>query len=207
MDMDGHDSLGVILAGGQSTRMGTEKSLLSLGGQPVLARIIARFGHQVARLILNANGDPARFTPFGLEIIPDSPDFQGHGPLAGILAGLEFAQRAGFGQLATVPCDTPFLPENLVAQLSRRGNARQIRYACSANTLIAPEPLFALWPASLAAPLREFLQGGGRKVQNAIAALPHEHIFMSTVRDTENPFLNLNSPADAAKAARIITQE
>ena len=108
---------GVILAGGLATRMGGgDKCLLELASRPLLAHVIERLAPQAGPLALNANGDPARFAPFGLPVLPDSvPGFPG--PLAGVLAGLDWAQALGAAQIVTVAADTPFFPTDLVARL------------------------------------------------------------------------------------------
>ena len=109
--------VGVILAGGQSSRMGGgDKGLLHLGGRPILSHVIERLSPQVADLALNANGDPARFGPFGLPVIADSvPGFAG--PLAGVLAGLDWAASQGAETIVTAAADTPFFPADLVPRL------------------------------------------------------------------------------------------
>ena len=109
--------LGIILAGGQATRMGGgDKGLLDMGGQTLLARVIARLGPQAAGIALNANGDAARFEAFGLPVLPDSvAGFPG--PLAGVLAGLDWAAQQGADAIVTVAADTPFFPLDLVDRL------------------------------------------------------------------------------------------
>ena len=109
-------TLGLVLAGGQARRMGGgDKALISIGGQPILARVLARLKPDCTRIVLNANGDPLRFASFGLPVVPDSvPGFAG--PLAGILAGLDWAaaNAPGIDWMASVPGDCPFLPADLV---------------------------------------------------------------------------------------------
>ena len=106
----------MILAGGRATRMGGgDKGLLPLGGRPILAHVIERLAPQVERLALNANGDPARFAAFGLPVLADS--VPGHaGPLAGVLAGLDWAAAEGAEAIVTAAADTPFFPRDLVAR-------------------------------------------------------------------------------------------
>src|SRR5438067_12092768 len=111
--------LGVVLAGGLARRMGGgDKARLRIGGRTILERVLVRLKPQCAALVLNANGDPARFADTGLAVVPDSiPDFAG--PLAGILAGLDWAaaHAPGIADIASVPGDCPFLPGDLVARL------------------------------------------------------------------------------------------
>src|SRR6202042_3095462 len=112
-------SLGLVLAGGLARRMGGgDKARIKVGGSTILQRVLACLGPQCSRIIINANGDPARFADTGLPVVADSvPDFAG--PLAGILAGLDWAaaNAPGIQWLASVPGDCPFLPKNLVARL------------------------------------------------------------------------------------------
>ena len=195
---------GVILAGGQSTRMGTEKALMPLAGRPVLAHVIERLQPQVAQIFLNANGDTARFAGFGLAIVPDDPAFPLAGPLAGVLAALEFAAQAGFDDMAAVPCDAPFLPPDMVARLAASRQPGEV--ACCAST-DGIEPLFALWPIAAAPALRAFLQNGGRRARDAVMGLPHHVVTYPARADQPNFFLNLNRPGDAEIAAKWITQK
>ena len=111
------EPLGVILAGGQATRMGGgDKGLLQLGGQSVLGHVIERLTPQVDRVALNANGDAARFAGLKLPVLPDSIDGFA-GPLAGVLAGLDWAAEQGADTIVTAAADTPFFPCDLVPQL------------------------------------------------------------------------------------------
>jgi molybdenum cofactor guanylyltransferase len=120
-----HAIAGVVLAGGRSSRMGVEKALVDFAGRPMLAHVLARFAPQVMALAINANGDPARFAAFGAPVIADlAPDQPG--PLAGIAAALAWAQAHGCSRVATVPCDAPFLPRDLVARLARQRAERLV---------------------------------------------------------------------------------
>ncbi|GIX13509.1 MAG: hypothetical protein KatS3mg118_1468 [Paracoccaceae bacterium] len=165
--------LGVVLAGGQSRRMGAEKALLPLAGQPLIARVIARLAPQVAELAINANGDPARFADFGVAVLPDPlPDRPG--PLAGVLAGLAHARARGIPAIVTVPCDAPFLPADLVARLwtaAEPGGGAALAEASGADGRLRRHPVFALWPARaaavLSARLRAGERGGGRGPRRA----------------------------------------
>ena len=117
---------GIVLAGGQARRLGGDKALRPLGGTPLLAHAIARAAPQVAALALSANGDPAPFQAFALPILADSvPGFVG--PLAGILAGLDWAAREGMDTLASFACDAPFFPRDLVARLGGGAGAGRCR--------------------------------------------------------------------------------
>jgi molybdopterin-guanine dinucleotide biosynthesis protein A len=107
---------GVILAGGLARRMGGgDKALLELAGETLLARVIARLKPQVGEMVLNANGDPARFAEFGLPVVADTVEGFA-GPLAGILAGMRWAAAKGYSHVASAAGDTPFFPADLVAR-------------------------------------------------------------------------------------------
>ena len=145
---------GVILAGGLARRMGGgDKGLRLLDGQPILGHVIARLQPQVTELILNASGDPGRFASFGLPVTPDS--ISDHpGPLAGILAGLDYlaTQRSTVGWLVTAPGDCPFLPADLVSRL-----AAGLQPACKAAVARyrqRPQPVCGLWSVELRVDLR-----------------------------------------------------
>jgi molybdopterin-guanine dinucleotide biosynthesis protein A len=160
---------GTILAGGLSRRMfeggaGGDKTLLALGGRPMLAHVVERFEPQVSGLVLNANGDPMRFAAFGLPVVADP--LEGFaGPLAGVLAGLRWTavHHPAATHTATVSADAPFLPAGLVRDLSASlaGAPRAIALARSADGL---QPVFGLWPVALADDLEAALRSGVRKV-------------------------------------------
>lgn len=194
-------TIGVILAGGLARRMGGgDKTLRVLAGQTVLARIIARVQPQVATLLLNANGDPARFAPYGLPVVPDT--LPGHpGPLAGVLAAMEWAaiHRPAARWLLSVPGDAPFLPSDLVARLhAARGSTGR---ACAASGGRS-HPVAGLWPVSAREALSSALAAGQRKVggfteggATAIADWPINIV---------DPFLNLNTHDDFTHAEMVL---
>lgn len=174
---------------------GGDKTLLMLGGQTLLARIIDRIAPQVDALALNANHDPARFAAYGLPVLPDPMPGQ-PGPLAGVLAGLLWAAELGAEWLISVPGDAPFVPPDFVSRLlAGRGNAA---YACAA-TGGRTHPVAALWPVADAGRLAAALAAGQRKIDaftgpdTAIIAWPDAPI---------DPFMNINTPLDLVKAER-----
>jgi molybdopterin-guanine dinucleotide biosynthesis protein A len=194
--------VGLLLAGGLSRRMGGgDKSLRMLGGRTILDRVIERMAPQVSAMVLNANGDPARFAGYGLPVVADSiADFAG--PLAGILAGLDWAaaNRPDCGMVASAATDAPFLPEDLVPRLAtglREGGAD---LACAASGGQA-HPVIGLWPVRLREELRHALVDEGiRKVdvwtgryRLATVGFPIGRI---------DPFFNANRPEDLDTAAR-----
>jgi len=193
---------GVILAGGRATRMGGgDKGLLKLGGGTMLDLVLARLRPQVSRLALNANGDPARFAAWGLPVLPDS--VPGHpGPLAGVLAGLDWAAAQGIDRVVTAAADTPFFPRDLVAGLSTAAEVAGTPIALAGSHEEGREvrhPTFGLWPAALREDLRGALAGGLRKV-----VLWTDAHGAATARFPEGAFFNVNTPADMAAAqARI----
>ena len=187
---------GVILAGGRSSRMGVEKSLMDFGGAPVIARVIARLTPQVAHLAINANGDPTRFARFGLPVIADAGRDQ-PGPLAGIAAGLAFARERGCAWLATAPCDAPFTPCDLVARLLSARASSLVAIACGARGL---EPLFGLWSIEASAHIEAALQSGERAVHRVAAALGAAIVRIDNEAGAADWALNLNRPEDVAEA-------
>lgn len=197
------ETLGVILAGGLARRMGGgDKGFRRVGGVPILARVIERLSPQCAGLVLNANGDPARFAAYGLPVVADGvPDFAG--PLAGVLAGLDWAaeNRPGIAWILTAAADTPFLPDNLVGRLHAARIAAGAELAC-AETGGQNHNVDALWPVFLREALRTALVAEGlRRVDRftaryrlATAEWPTEPV---------DPFFNANTPEDLALADRL----
>lgn len=201
---------GVILAGGLSRRMGGgDKALLTLGDWPLLSHVIDRLQRQAAPIALNANGDPARFRPFGLPVIPDTVEGFA-GPLAGILAGMEWArQQKGVKALISVAADTPFFPEDLVTGLARATDGRldRIVVACSAGRR---HPVFALWPLALTDALSAFLAEEQSRSVAAFADLHHaaeqDYPLERFGAMTADPFFNINISEDLAEAERLFRE-
>ena len=196
--------VGLLLAGGQSRRMGGgDKALRLLGGIPLIDRVIERLQPQVDALVLNANGDPNRFARFGLPVVSDSiPGFAG--PLAGLLAGLEWAsaQRPDCPYVASVATDAPFLPADLVARLTAELEAARADLACAASRGRA-HPVFGLWPVRLREDLRHALvEEGIRKVDLWTAR--HRLVTVSFADQPVDPFFNANRPEDLAAAAALL---
>jgi len=197
---------GILLAGGLSRRMGGgDKSLRLLGDRPLIAHVIQRLEPQVAALVVNANGDPARFAAFGLPVMPDSIDGFA-GPLAGILAGLDWAaaNRPDCDLVVSAPTDAPFLPRDLVARLQCGMTAAAAELAC-AQSAGQPHPVVGLWPVRLRQRLRQALiEEGIRKVdvwtaRYQLAAVP----FPDEIPGLD-PFFNANRPEDLDRAAALL---
>ena len=197
---------GVVLAGGQSSRMGGgDKCLLPLGGKPILSHVINRISPQVEALALNANGDATRFSAYGLPVLPDS--IAGFvGPLAGVLAGMDWAAETGYSHIVSVAADSPFFPAQL---------ATGLRFACLASGLPMAmahsprpdggyfrQPTFTLYDVSLRENLRTALHGGVRKVIPWVEPLGCGPIVFSGFGS--DPFFNINTPEDLVFAEGVL---
>ena len=197
------DVLAVVLAGGLARRMGGgDKPLRLLGGRPLLAHVIDRVAPQVAGIILNANGDPARFAAFGLPVVADPlPDYPG--PLAGVLAALDWAaaERPGVATVLSVPGDGPFLPADLVARLMAARRAAGVPMACAASGGWTHPPI-ALWPVALRGALRAALLAGEKKIDRWTARFGCASAEWPAV--PVDPFFNANAPADLAAAEALL---
>lgn len=207
--------LGVILAGGLATRMGGgDKGRLQVGGQSLISRVIDRLSPQVAGLALNANGDAARFADLGLPVIADS--IEGFaGPLAGVLAGLDWAAEQGADSIVTAAADTPFFPTDLVARLTEAGAGMAHPLVLATTPRSGDEalksgggkrvnrhPAFGLWPVALRDDLRAALQDGLRKVVLWTDRYQgREALFEAEPFD---PFFNINTPEDLARAEALL---
>lgn len=195
--------LGVILAGGQATRMGGgDKGLLPLGAGTLLSSVMDRFAPQVGDLALNANGDPGRFAALGLPVVEDSvAGFVG--PLAGVLAGLDWAAARGADTIVTAAADTPFLPRDLVPRLmgESAGMTHPLVLAATpdARRGSVRHPTFGLWPVALRDDLRAALQAGVRKV----VIWTEQHGARQALFPDEAAFFNVNTPDDLEKAERM----
>ncbi len=189
---------GVILAGGRATRMGGgDKGLRRIGEQRLIDHVIARLGGQCDPLAINANGDPARWVAFGLPVLPDG--IAGHpGPLAGVLAGLDWAAGIGAEAIVTAAADTPFFPLDLAARLRASAGASGLCLAASpdGDGRMARQPTFGLWPVALRHDLRAALEEGLRK----IVLWTDRHGAGVAAFDGSDPFFNVNTPEDLAQA-------
>lgn len=189
--------VGVILAGGQATRMGGgDKGLLRLGAHSLLGHVIARLEPQVAALALNANGDGARFAAYGLPVVADSVEGFA-GPLAGVLAGLDWAATRGADHIVTAAADTPFFPGDLVPMLQMAAEEAGAPIAL-ARTEGGRHPTFGLWPVALRDDLRAALGAGVRKVVQWTDR--HGTTMAHFPTGAMDPFFNVNTPEDLAAA-------
>ena len=200
---------GVVLAGGQARRMGgVDKPMLEIAGKPMLERVVQRLTPQVETIVINANGDPGRFAPFGLPVVADT--IEDHpGPLAGLLAGMRWAAieapEARF--LVSVAADSPFFPHDLVAHLAE-GCGRDEGTIALAASPAGTHPVFGLWPIAVADDLEEFLKSGE---SGKILTFADRHLRLNVPFDdivlpdgsAVDPFFNVNTPEDAERAAAI----
>ena len=200
--------LGIILAGGQARRMGGgDKGRLKLGTKSLLEHVIARLELQVSGIALNANGNSDRFSDLGLAVVADSIDGF-NGPLAGVLAGLDWAQSQGDTLIVTVAADTPFFPLDLVSQLMKVGNGMAAPLVLSETVdrsgNIWRHPTFGLWPVSLRNDLRDSLEAGLRKVVRWTEKHQAREVMFETV--PFDPFFNINTPKDLKIAEQLLKE-
>jgi molybdopterin-guanine dinucleotide biosynthesis protein A len=200
---------GVLLAGGRSARMaGSEKALIEIGGKPMLAHVIARLGPQVGRIVLNANGDPARFAGLRLPVVADAVDDYA-GPLAGLHAGLAWAlsetPHARF--VASAPVDTPFLPGDLVARLlaALRATGATCAIASSGGTR---HPVVGVWDVALIDPVAAALRQNVRAMHDFAEtqrAAVVDFAFVDVAGGPVDPFFNVNTAADVETARTLLS--
>jgi molybdenum cofactor guanylyltransferase len=183
---------GLILAGGAGRRMGgTDKAMLMVGGRRLVELCRERLAPQVDALAISANGDPDRFLPFNLQVLPDDAGDQG--PLAGIVAGLGWAESIGATALATVAVDTPFFPADMVQRLVAAGGLTGVAMAESDGRL---HPTCALWHRSAWPQVLAAYRGGTRALQQVAGLVGLHRAEFSDA----GAFFNINSPADLAEA-------
>lgn len=199
----GPPTLGLLLAGGLARRMGGgDKPLRTIAGRTILAHVIERLRPQCDGLLLNANGDPARFSDYNLPVVSDSvPDFAG--PLAGILAGLDWlaANRQDRQWLVSVAADTPFIPRDLVMRQHAAREAANVPLACAASGGWT-HPVIGLWPVALRDELRHALTvEDERKIDRWTAR--HGVVSVEWAVTPVDPFFNANRPDDLAEAERL----
>lgn len=201
-------TFGLVLAGGLARRMGGgDKARIEIGGVTILDRVLATLSAQTTGIIINANGDPKRFADTGCTVVPDN--VEGHpGPLAGILAGLDWlaAQNNGIEWLVSVPGDCPFLPDDLVERLhaARRRKGAGVPLAC-ARSGEWRHPVVGLWPLALREDLRTALvEQDLRKIE--VWTARHGIAIADWPIEPVDPFFNVNTKEDAAEAERIALQ-
>lgn len=187
---------GVILAGGSGRRLGgVDKALLPLAGQPLITHLQDRLGPQVEELAIAANGDPARLGFTGLPVLPDGI---GAGPLAGVLAGLGWAAAQGADALVSAAVDLPFLPCDLVPRLWMAADGGLAVAECGGRS----HPTCALWPVAIIPELQAYLAAGEARVMGFATA--QGAAAARFAGGEPDPFLNLNTPEDLARAAAAL---
>lgn len=210
MDLPKDQIVGCVLAGGLSRRMGGgDKALKPLGGEPMLARVIDRLRPQTGSMIINANGDPARFSGFGLPVVPDNVEGFA-GPLAGVEACMMWTLRndTGCTHIATAAADTPFFPDNLVVSFMVAANSPETIVMATSNG--NRHPVFSLWPVALHADLQRWLKTTDTfKVMAFVQRHDLSQVDFPMIEisgDTVDPFFNANTPEDFALAEKLVGQ-
>jgi molybdopterin-guanine dinucleotide biosynthesis protein A len=203
IDVPAPPTLGLVLAGGLARRMGGgDKARIEIRGVTILDRVVATLSAQCPRMVINANGDPARFEDTGLPVIPDN--VTGHpGPLAGVLAGLDWLAGQGLGVewMVSVPGDCPFLPDDLVERLHEARRSEGVPLAC-ARSGEWRHPVVGLWPLALRADLRKALVDEDlRKIE--VWTARHGVAIAEWPAEPVDPFLNVNTPEDVARAEQM----
>ena len=182
--------IGLILAGGRSRRMGSDKAFVTLNGQPLLRHVMARLAPQVDTLVINSNADPKDFSRFGAPVIPDR--LTGYlGPLAGVHAGLSTYPH---DFVLTVAVDLPFLPPDLAPRLREQLDGERCPYAGDGRN----HALAILWPPGMAPQIEDFLQQGQHSLHAWLTQHGQPVIFAAT--SNGNVMFNLNTPEDLRRA-------
>lgn len=194
------DIAGCILAGGQSRRMGEDKARLVLDGTPLLDLAITRLKPQVPALIVNRHDLKVAVDTQGLPLVTDAAgDHQG--PLAGLLAALDWAQQQGFTFVATAAVDTPFFPRDLVTKLAGAAHGLDMAVASSGGRL---HPVFGLWKVTLIPALTDYIRASRRSMHDW--ALSHGAGIAEWSSLPYDPFFNINTPEDIEMALRLRTE-
>lgn len=204
--------VGILLAGGQSRRMGGgDKGLQTIAGKPMLRHVADRVGRQVNRMAINANGDADRFAEFGLPVfadtIADNP-----GPLAGVLAGLRWTADNALDatHILTAPTDTPLLPFDLAEKLASALDEQPNTAIALAKSDAGRQPVIGIWPVALADNLEAALRDGVRKVLAWTDRHGTVFVHFPEIRVGENtidPFFNANTPDELDEARRIFANQ
>lgn len=192
--------IGAIIAGGRSSRMGgREKAFLELASKPLILHVIEQFEPQVDQLVINANGDAARFSEFGLEVVPDALTSL-MTPLAGLHAALRFTKNVEAKMLVTVPSDTPFLPFNLVAKLLEKALVRGAAIAASGDH---EHFIIGAWKTELLDDLdRAIASDNVFRVKDWARRVSAQSVIWPV--EPYDPFFNVNAPDDLRIAEQIL---
>lgn len=189
--------LGLILAGGKATRFGGgDKSLRLLNDRPLLAHTDERLRPQVDAIALSANGDPARFAAFDMQVLADPEDLPDAGPVAGLMAGLAFAARDGFDYLLVVPCDAPFFPTDLAARLMEAMGDLHVQCARALSDGQA-HPVFSLWRISALPTIKAESEKGIRALWRLQSSLQTADVAFDAI--PFDPFQDADTAEDLAR--------
>jgi molybdenum cofactor guanylyltransferase len=201
--------LGAVLAGGLATRMGgADKGLLPLGQQTILDEVLARLEPQVDTMVINVNGDSARFAAFQLTCIEDS--MEGYlGPLAGVLAALEYALEHHYDWVASVAGDTPFFPQDFVSRVRSEAISKQSPVVLASSfdfekSKWMRHPTFGIWHTSLIESLSQALTDGVRKIVVWTDSMGGSDVRFEHSSSSLDPFYNVNTPEDLVIAQQEI---
>ena len=197
------DITGLVLAGGRGSRMGgVDKGLQNFNGVPLALHTLLRLQPQVGAMMLNANRNLSAYEAFGAPVWPDVlADYAG--PLAGFLTGLERCETAW---LATVPCDTPLFPTDMVARLAQAADSANAEIAMAAareeDGQLRPQPVFCLLRVELLESLVRFTHGGGRKIDTWTAQHRTQIVPFDAPGDDPRAFFNANTIAELHRLER-----
>ena len=192
---------GLVLAGGRGSRMGgVDKGLQTFRGAPMVLHAILRLAPQVSTVLINANQNIEKYEAYGNRVVPVWPDQLGgfEGPLAGLQTGLSHCET---DYLVTVPCDSPFLPESLVATLgdALEASGADIAVAVTEEGERRTHPVFSLMKASVLPILTAYLQGGGRKIETWYRSLP----FVEVPFEDADAFRNINTAEELRRFEQL----
>jgi molybdenum cofactor guanylyltransferase len=195
-----NDVTALILAGGKGRRIdGQDKGLIEVAGRPLIEHILEAVTPQVGGVLINANRNSERYSQYGYPVIPDDmSDFQG--PLAGIATGMEHASTA---YIATLPCDGPFVPDNLVSRLAQALTRYDADIAV-AHDGVRLQPVYALLPTCLLNSLKSFLASGERKIDRWFGL--HKYV-LADFSDHPETFLNVNTPNDLKHIQTLLSED
>jgi len=189
------DYLGVVLAGGQSRRMGQDKALLPFGNNRTLFdHVLHHFGRQIDNIIISTANHDSVFTHCGHDLVGDIAPFERLGPLSGLYAAFDYCQKSGqsYRGLITVAVDTPFFPNDYVAQLRAMASSHPCCPLIAA-TGKRQHPTFALWPLDVASALHHHLETGKRSILSFAAQVGMQTIVFPPSSTNEDPFFNINN--------------
>lgn len=203
--MDKKSCLGVILSGGQSTRMGRDKALLELGKELLITHAVKRLQNQLDSIIINSASRQLPFTKTTLPLVADLPQVAGSGPLGGIFSAMVYAKSNGYQAIITIAVDTPFFPETYARQLIEKARANEGKPILAA-TAAAWHPTFGLWPVALKDRLEHHLHTAQEKCIAAFARQQDAQTVLFTPVPPYyiDPFFNINTPADLAEAEALV---